>query len=289
MYRKLWLINGNGDKFDFSNPNNKYFLENINGFGFSKDIDGYTLGNIKKITAAVYDFPKISGDLLFYDETQHGYEDYFNFIKFIAREPLRLFYLPPNTLNAYYCNVHLTETNKSEYTEKHVLKIGLDFEAISRWTTSDEIRIVVGNEPVDSGKYYDLERPYYYAGTTLSNIEVDNISSDAVGMVIEVVGDATNPQWTLTQNGEVYGSCKLLGSYDYIKVNSNDSEQSIYLELDGVAIANPTSYQDLTYTGGVLTFPKIKTGTTIMSFTCGNIDTFDGSFIIRYRGSYISV
>lgn len=289
MYRKLWLKNGVGNEFTFTEKNAKQFLSTLEGLGFAKTIDGYTLGNVTKVTSSSYTFPNVTGELLFYADVQDAYQDYFNFVKFISLEPLQLYYLPPNTLNPYYCSCELIQVQKGEYGIDGIMRVPVSFQCTSHWLNSNETAIVLTNEPVGTGKYYDLERPYYYAGTTLQNISLTNNGSDAVGMIVEIVGDVTNPQYTLTQNSQVYGSCKINGSYDYVKVNSKDGEQSIYLELDGSAITNPAVYQDLSISGGVLTFIKLKTGTSTMAFTCGNIDTFNGTLKIRYSGSFVSV
>ena len=88
----------------------------------------------------------------------------------------------------------------------------------------------------------------------------------------------------------MYGTCKIDGTYSYVRVDSRDGRQSIYLEKDGVAVTNPTIYQDLTITdGGVLTFIKAKSGISIFSFICDGIDTFDGTVRISFSDSYISV
>lgn len=287
-YRKLWLKNGKGQEFTFTSQNAKHFLNAIGGLGFSKSVDGYKLGNVTKITSSAYNFLNVTGDLYFYDSVDNAYEQYFNFVKFISLEPLQLYYLPPNTLNPYYCECQLISANKSEYKDG-MLNVPLTLQMTSHWQDSNETIIEMENELVGIGKHYDLERPYYYAGYSLANIPLTNNSSDDVGMVVEIEGDVTNPQWTLAQNGEVYGTCKLNGTFDRVIVNSRDGEQTIYLELDDSVLTNPASYQDLSVSGGVLTFIKLKTGQSTMSFTCGNIDTFDGTVKISYKGSYVSV
>lgn len=289
MYRKFYLKNGVGNTFTLTDKNFNYFMQDPQGLGFQKTVNGYTLGNVTKVTSSSYNFMTISGELLFYSERETTYQEYFNFVNFISFEPLQLFYLPPNTLTPYYCDIELTQADKSEYNKDGMLHVPLSMQMTSRWLSSEETVIELSKSFVGEGKHYDLERPYYYAGNSLSNVEITNTGSEDIGMIIELNGDITNPQWTLTQNSVVYGSCKINGTYDYVKVNSQDGEQSIYLENDGSIIANPTVYQDLSITGGVLTFIKLKTGTSIFSFTSGNIDDFNGTIKIRFSNSYVSV
>lgn len=289
MYRKFYLKNGVGNTFTLTDKNFNYFMQDPQGLGFQKTVNGYTLGNVTKVTSSSYNFMTISGELLFYSERENAYQEYFNFVNFISFEPLQLFYLPPNTLTPYYCDIELTQADKSEYNKDGMLHVPLSMQMTSRWLSSEETVIELSKSFVGDGKHYDLERPYYYAGNSLSNVEITNTGSEDIGMIIELNGDITNPQWTFTQNSVVYGSCKINGTYDYVKVNSQDGEQSIYLENDGSIIANPTVYQDLSITGGVLTFIKLKTGTSIFSFTSGNIDDFNGTIKIRFSNSFVSV
>ena len=289
MYRKFYLKNSVGNTFTLTDKNFNYFMQDPQGLGFQKTVNGYTLGNVTKVTSSSYNFMSISGELLFYNDREVAYQDYFDFVNFISLEPLQLFYLPPNTLTPYYCDIELTQADKSEYNKDGMLHVPLSMQMTSRWLSSEETVIELSKVFVGEGKHYDLERPYYYAGNSLSNVEITNNGSEEIGMIIEIDGDITNPQWTFTQNGVVYGSCKIDGSYDYVKVNSKDGSQDIYLEKDSSIIANPTVYQDLSISGGILTFIKLKTGTSIFSFTSGNIDDFNGTIKVRFSNSYVSV
>lgn len=288
-YRKLYLVNGLGNKFTFTEQESKQFLNSLSGLGFQKDLETYTIGSILKVSTSAYNFVQISGELMFYGETADAYEDYFNFINFVSFEPLQLYYLTPNTLVPFYCNVELIQADKSEYGKDKVLRVPLIMQPTSRWLLSEETVYELSNTLLGNGKHYDLQRDYYYPSYSLQNVPINNTGNNAVGFVIEIIGDVSNPQWTLSQNNSVYGSCKLTGDYDYIKVNSKDGEQDIYLEKDESAIANPTIYQDLSITGGVLTFPKIKPGKSIFTFISGNIDTFTGKVKVRFSNSYVSV
>lgn len=289
MYRKFYLKNGIGNTFTLTDKNFKCFLNNPQGLGFIKTVNGYQLGNVTKITSSVYDFPTISGEILFYDELGVAYQNYFDFINFISLEPIQLFYTPPNTLTPYYCNIEIIQGDKSEYGTNGILTVPISMQMTSRWYHSSENIIEVKKVYTEDGKHYELERPYHYANTSFSSIEIVNNGSENTGMIFEIDGNVTNPQWSISQSGVAYGSCKINGTYDYVRVNSRDGEQSIYLEKNGSAIANPSVYQDLTITGGVLTFIKLKTGTSICSFTCGNIESFDGVLKIKYFNTFISV
>lgn len=289
MYRKLWLKNNKGDTFTFTEKNSKVFLNNPNGFGFGKTLTTYNLGNVSKVIGKEINFQTIDGSLLFYNKREQAYQDYFNFVKFISYEPIRLYYLPPNTLNPYYCDCEIINAQKGEYSLSGYLEIPLSIQMTSHWQDAEETIKEYDNTSVGEGKYYDLERPYYYNASNLDDIVLDNNGNDEVGIIVEIIGEVSNPQWTISQNDEVYGSAKINGTYDYVKVNSRDGEQEIYLERNGSAIVNPASYQDLSISGGVLTFIKLKTGQSKLNFTSGNISTFSGKVRIHLKNSYISV
>lgn len=288
MYRKFWLTNNNGDTFTFTDLNSKFFFNNPQGLGFSKSVDGVSLGNVMKVLSTEYNLLTISGSLLFYDIREKAYQDYFDFVKFISYTPIKLHYLPPNTLNSYYCDIEVIQADKSEYSIQGYLEIPLQLLMTSHWQ-DDEERIIEARNVVNDGKHYDLERPYYYGANDLENISLTNNGNDVVGFIVEIDGEVVNPQWTIYQDGEIYGSCKLNGTFDKVIVNSRDGENEIYLENGGSVITNANTYQDLSITGGILTFCKLKTGTSKMVFTSGNIGTFDGVVRVHLRNSYISV
>ena len=288
MYRKLWLKNNQGNIFTFTEESIKSFLNNPTGFGFQKTINGLTMGNITKVLSSSYNFASITGNILFYNAREQAYQDYFNFVNFISFEPIKLYYQPPNTLKPYYCDVEVMQSDKGEYNINRYLEIPLILQMTSHWQDAEETIIEVESGVAD-GKYYDLERPYYYGANTLDNIALTNTGQDEVGFIVEVNGSVVNPQWTIYQDNEVVGTCKLTGTFDKVIVNSRDGEQEIYLENNGSVITNPTSYQDLSITGGILTFCRLKVGQAKMVFTAGNIGTFSGNVKVHLRNSYISV
>ena len=289
MYRKFYLQNSKGDTFKLTDENFKQFLSNPSGLGFKRTVTGYVVGNAMKINAASYDFTQIDGSILFYNKREQAYQDYFNFVNFTSFTPIKLFYTPANTLSSYFCEVEILKADKTEYNVNGYLEVPVQFQATSHWQDAVESIIEASNQNIGDGKQYPLERPYYYASSTLSDIKIINDGSDAVGFKIEVIGNVTNPQWSIYQNGELYGTCKINGTYDYVSVVSIDGQNNIYLELNGSAITNPASYQDLSITGGDLTFIKLKTGESHMTFTAGNISTFTGNVKIHLRNSYVSV
>lgn len=290
--RKFELENGLGQKYQLTNKNIKTFLNQPNGLGTSQTLESIRLGNVQKVTSSIYSTPVINGEMLFYNKGSQ-YQDYFDFVKFISYKPIKLFYTPSNSIEPYYIECELSLLEKSEISyEDSVMHCPITLLGTTMWRKANETQLVLTNQEVGKGKYYDLERPYAYAGTTLENIEIYNNGTLPNGFKVEIVGDVQNPQITaFDENGDKYGVIKLLGTYDYVRVNTNDEEQEIYLENEGSVIANPTSYQDLSIADGVavMTFFKFKVGKTNLVFTSGNVDTFDGQVIFTWSNEFMSV
>lgn len=289
-YRKFWLINSLGNRYDFTDKNSKIFLNQPSGFGFTRKYSVQQIGNSEIITSQQFQLTDITGELLFYANSNGTiYQDYQNFIQFAKYKPLEFHYQTPNDLDDYYCDVLFTQSTKSEISTDGIMHIGVVFHRLTQWLTSKDYVITLRNEPTDEGKNYPLVRPYHYAGTNLSNTEINNNGTDDVGFVFIIDGEVQNPTFTLTQGGEVYGVCKINGTYDYLQLDSVEQIDSLYLERNGSVITNPEQYQDFSVAnGGYLTWCKFRVGKSIFSFTAGNIDTFDGTITIKFKNSFVS-
>lgn len=291
-YRKFWLINSLGNRYDFTDPKHKAFLNEPNGLGFRRQISTLVVGNSELVTSRQFQLTDVQGDLLFYDGTNGDkYQGYYDFIQFAKFKPLELHYLTPNNLVAYHCDVEFMQSNKSEVDQDSILHVPVVFHRLTEWLTDEDQSYVMTNDPIDDGKYHDLIYDYHYAGTNLSNTPINNNGTDDVGFILEITGEVENPQFTLTQGGETYGVCKINGTYDYVMIDSIERTESIYLEYDGSAITNPEQYQDFTIRNGAsyLTWLKLRVGQSQFSFTCGNIDTFDGVVTLRFKNSFSTV
>ena len=292
-YRKHWLINALGDRYDFTDKNFKVFLNNPQGFGFQKSYSSFRVGNSELITSQQFNLFDISGELLFYKDSIGGkYEDYQKFIQFAKYKPLEFHYQTPNKLTAYHCDVLFTEANKTEVSTDNILHVPVSFHRLTEWLTDDDVSYTFDNTPIDDGKYHDLIYDYHYAGTNLSGSPIVNNGTDDVGFVLVIEGGSvTNPEFSLTQNGEIYGICKITGTYDYVMIDSVERTEQIYLEYNGSAVSNPEQYQDFTVRNGsaYLTWCKLKVGESIFAFNCGNIDTFSGTVTVRFKESMATV
>lgn len=291
MARQFYLENSLGKKYELTNKNFKQFLNEPEGLGFSKNLNVLRIGNDELITDEQYSMPSISGEVLFYDNLENAYQDYLEFINFVRYSPLKLYYLPPNMLFPYYIECSITQVDKSEYQRVGYLSCPVTFYGYTLWQNSQESNLVVSNSENKDGKYYELIRPYHYAGNSLNSIEINNTGDVPIGFVFEVVGSVTNPRLIASQNGVAYGQLKLNGTFDYVRVDSNDLTESIYLENNGTVITNPLSYQDLSIADGVsdITFFKLKIGESKLSFSCDKISSFEGNVSFKWKDKKVSI
>lgn len=290
-YRKFYLENSLGEKYQLTDKNFKQYLNNPEGFGFSKTLTTLRLGNDELFLDEQYTMPSVSGSIIFYNRREQAYQDYYDFIKFVRYTPLKLYYLPPHLLSPYFIECYITDLDKGEYSNNGYLDCSVTFYGNTLWQNSQESLLTVNNSEDSDGKYYDLVRPYHYGGYSLSNITINNIGDIPIGFELEILGDVTNPRITAKQNGKTFGLLKLTGSFDYAKVDSNDLTESIYLEQNGVMVSNPLSYQDLNIADGTaaVTFFKLQVGENNLAFSCDNLSSFDGQVSFKWKDKRISI
>ena len=293
-YRKFWLINSLGERYDFADPDKKenVFLNNPEGLGFQRAYTSLVVGNSELVTSQQFQLTDFKGSLVFYNGNNGTrYQAYFDFLKFAKYKPLELHYLTPNELKSYHCDVLFIQADKTEVKTGDVLTIPVTFHRLTEWLTDDDVVYELNNSPTGNGKKYDLAYNYSYSGSSLADSVLTNNGTDDIGFVITVEGEVQNLQFTLSQNGETYGVCKINGTYDFVQIDSVERTESIYLESNGSVVTNPEQYQDFTIRNGAsyLTWLKLKVGESHFAFTCGNIDTFDGTVTISFKESYVSV
>lgn len=277
-YRKFWLINNQNERYDFTLKEQKTFLSDPSGLGFSKTLDIVKVGYDAIITDSDLELPSVTGDLIFYAETEKAYKDYGDFIEFIKYTPLKLHYQPAHLLSSFYIDCSITSLEKGEYDTDGYLSCPITFEGLSLWCNSVENSLIVTNGESNTGKYYDLKRPYNYSTNSLKDITINVNGQLPSGFTYEVIGEVTNPLLLITQNEEQYGIIKIDGNFTYLKVDSRDDSEDIYLEKDEIPLTNPVVYQDLTVADGVsqVTFVKLKVGENNLSFSCDDMEKFDG-------------
>ena len=193
QYRQFWIINALGNKYKLTDKNSKVFLNAPTGFGLNRSFTSLRVGNSELVTSQQFNLTDITGSLLFYNTTNGlKYQDYQDFVQFIKYKPLEFHYQTPNNLNSYYCDVILTQLTKGEVNTEGILEVPIVLHRLTEWLDDNEYSITLTNSSSDTGKYYELIRPYHYAGTDLSNTPIVNNGTDDVGFVIEIEGECQN-------------------------------------------------------------------------------------------------
>jgi len=272
LYRRFWLINGDGERWDLTDKEFKSFLNNPTGLGFRKTIEVTRYGEKANKNNEIYDFPQPSGELLFYDTyNSTRYDKYNKFIRFLMSQPITLYYMIPvsyisGIANIFTLNCDVTEVQKTESKTDHILTSSIVFNGLGFYE-GDEISV---------------------NGTT-DTYTLTNEGDFPVGFEITVEGSLTKPYITLSQDGELYGEAKFVGTqaYNSLYLNSNDGEQNIILQQGGSVIPNPLSYQDLSISNGSIyvTFVKLAKGVSELSIgvESGSITNVNIKYSPKYR------
>lgn len=308
-YRKFWIINSLGQTYELTKENSTIFLAEPEGLGFQRKYSSTKVGNSELVTAQEFELTDIEGSLLFFDDTNgQKYQHYQNFIQFAKYKPLEFHYQTANDFTSFHCEVLFVQADKTETGQDSILRVPVVFHRLTEWLSDETFVMVLDNTPVGTGKYFDAEGQdnhmlyypydaldpdvgYYYAGLSLDGVDIVNEGTDDVGFQLEVDGTVTNMQFTLSQDGETYGICKITGTYTKVLINSVERDESIYLQNGNTVISNPEQYQDFTVGNGVayLTWCKIRVGQTTFAFTCSNIGTFTGTVKLTFNASYVTV
>lgn len=294
MIRQFWLTNSDNTTFSLNGnniANTLSFLHEPNGLGYSVNINTVKLGNTDVILNETYNLGSISGDLIFFGKPQYVYQQYQSFLSFLSKKPITMHYQPPNASDSYNCLVRVVSVEKSEINHDNKgLHCPIQFYRQSMWYNDNPNELDAYNR-VEVGKSYPLDRPYSYGAISLENIPLSNSGMTDASLKIEVYGSCTNPEWALYDiESNQYGACKILGTYDYVRVDSGDLTEEIYLERSGASIPNAINYQDLTVGNPqqtYVTFLRLRSGTSRLAFNLG--ENFNGHAHITWSNAYVSV
>ena len=274
-YRKFWLVNGNGERWDLTEKELKSFLENPQGLGFQKSIEVTRYGERAYKNTEDYNFPQVSGDILFYDSANATrYEKYNEFVRFLMVQPLTLYYQIPVSIYSEMADI---------YT--------LDCEVINLTKTESKTnRVLTSNIQINGLGFYQGDT--VEINGTANTLTINNKGDFPVGFEIELNGDFKNPYFTLEQNGELYGEAKFddnANNFSSVFVNSKDGEQNVVLKQNNSIMPNPLAYQDLSISNGSIyvTFVKLAKGESTLTIGADSY-TISG-YTIRYTPIYRSV
>lgn len=289
-YRKFSLVNGTGATLSLIDDKKKIIGIEPTGLGFSKSTSTLRIGNESVLTYEQDSLQNIELRIIFYGTNKEIYKNYQDFVDFVSVEPLYLLYEKPDTSNVFRRLGYISSLGKSEISTDNYMACPMVFTTQSFWEDNIERSIVASSSQSGEGKSYPLTRPYFYAKQSINDMIVNSTGGMETPLKIEISGATTNPSYSLFDaNGKQYGLGKLLGTYDKITIDSDDTDETIYLESGGVATDNPYNYQDLSIGDGKtqLTFLKVRSGENKIVFNLGT--TFDGEVKVSWRNRYLSV
>lgn len=274
-YRKFWLVNGNGDRWNLTEKELKSFLDSPQGLGFQKSIDVTRYGERAYKNTETYNFPQVSGDIFFYDTVNATrYEKYNEFVRFLMVQPLTLYYQIPVSIYSGIADI---------YT--------LDCEVINLTKTESKTnRVLTSNIQINGLGFYQGDT--VEINGTSATVTINNDGDFPVGFEIEISGDLKNPYFTLEQDGELYGEAKFnddSSNFSSVYVDSKDGEQNVVLKQDGSILPNPLAYQDLSISNGsvYVTFVKLEKG--VSTLTIGDDNDSVSGYTIRFTPMYRSI
>lgn len=287
--RQFWLENANGIKYSLHRVES--FLNTPSGLGYGVDISTFKLGDSNVIATEEYNLGSVEGEILFMEEREKAYQQYFQFAQFLYARPITLHYVPPNTFDGYHCQVRITNVEKGEVnSDDGILHVPVSMYRQTMWYTDKENVISVKAEYED-GKEYPLDRPYHYGMFSTNGMILTNNGVANAPLIIEVDGASSDVMWRLFDaNYNLYGACRIIGDYDYVYVNSNDLEEEIRLVDNDVFLPNAINYQDLTVgdpRNVFVTFLKLRPGQSRLAFNL--TDEFTGTVTVRWRNAYVTV
>lgn len=286
--REFWLENAIGETYSLHSV--KTFLNEPSGLGYGVNLNTVRLGNSDLIVSETYNLGSVTGELLFMEGRLPAYQQYLAFAHFLYSRPIVLHYKTPATNNEYQCQVRIIDLQKSEVAQDGIMHCPISMYRQTLWYTAQP-NILEADNSVEDSKLYPLQREYHYGISSMNNMTLYNDGVADTPLLIEVFGECEDPIWRLyTEDGTQYGACKIIGTYDYVSVNSDDLEENITLERSGSVIPNAINYQDLTVGSPrevFVTFLKLHPGTSRLVFTMD--ENFSGYCRITWRHAYATV
>lgn len=194
--RKFKLINALGNEWNLMNRDAYFSVPD--GLGFSTANEYMKIGSSYQLVSTSTDQKVISGEMVF-----RTYALYAQFASFISFTPLKLAYKPMSEWAYLDCEV--SNLGKSEIShEAHRLLCPIDFTATSKWYIPRLAQRSGIETP--NAKKYTYTYNYEYAEAINGIININNTASEECPAIITILGDITNPTWSLIQNGKILQS-----------------------------------------------------------------------------------
>lgn len=236
MVRQFKLQNSKGSTFDLMRKDAFFYVPD--GLGFRINAEFFQIGNAYKLIDTESAQKAPSGVMVF-----KSYAQYREFADFIAYSPLKLMYKPMNEWVYLDCIVSSLSKAEIDHTDNR-LKCNVDFTATSKWyipRTAQRSGVETAN-----AKKYTYSYGYTYADSVTGLIDIVNNSTEASPTILTIMGEITDPTWSLIVNNNTIQQGSVTGTIPNghkLIVNSKDNSLEIAeYTLDNVFVRN--LYQD---------------------------------------------
>lgn len=215
--RSFKLTNSSGVEYNLTEE--KSFLFDIGGLGFSEATDYRRINNHYKPLEKQYTQWEPSGTIFFGGTLEESYAQFHDFVLFCQDAPLILSYFQHQT--TYYMQVVVSSLDKSEATKRNGLECKVKFTGLSPWYEvlhADKRPVVIEEEKKYNYDYeVSVERPnggYIYGGENGISVSLRCNSRLQSPLKICIHGPAVNPSWSLTCDGKIIGTGRVLITLD---------------------------------------------------------------------------
>lgn len=220
MVRQFKLINARGATFDLMQRTALLYLPG--GLGFRTASEYMKIGSSYQLISTETEQKVISGEMIF-----SGYDKYREFVDFVNYTPLKLGYKPQAEWAYLDCEVSRLDKGEIDYRDLK-LKCAIDFTATSKWYIP-RTAVRTGLETANA-KQYTYTYSYQYADAINGIINIINNSSEDSPTILTIMGDITDPTWSLIVNNVVVQSGMVSGnipSGNKLIINSKDNQLEI--------------------------------------------------------------
>ena len=263
--REFKLVNANGLEWDLMRKD--AFFHAPDGLGFGRTISAVQVGGSYIETGDSLDQKAPSGEMVFL-----GYEEYSDFISFIAKTPLVLMYKPLQKWFRLKCKI--SSLGKTEIIGGRLI-CPISFTALSTWYELLNVRQNIPQE--GTGKIYPYTYPYVYSDTTVATAEIEN-GDRTSPTIIQIFGPVKNPSWILNHNGgqvaSGYAEVTIPKGHKLV-INSDPAEMEIaeYTVIDNAFVEDHYSKGDFS-TERFIFVPPGKSRLSIFDETGGDIEAY---------------
>jgi len=271
MVRQFKLQNALGQTFDLMQRD--AFFYSPDGLGFRMNTEYMQIGNSYQLIDTESAQKTPAGIMVF-----STYAKYQEFVQFITPTPLKLMYKPVNEWAYLDCIISSLSKAEIDYRDNR-LKCNIDFQGLSKWYIPRSAKR--SSVTVVDAKKYNYTYNYNYADAITGLINITNNSSEASPTIISIMGEITDPAWSLIVNNQTVQSGAVSGtiaSGNKLIICSKDNQLEIAeYTLNNEYVRNLYQASDFTLDN----FIYVPVGQSTLRVTGSVQDTIDATIEIE--------